>query len=148
MHIYGVLQDHLPLGFIFAVFMLATVSGTVIFQQLVDKGYALTTIMTYTLFLASVFLGTSAVFSSFLPRFLSFVAYEVCIGIYFPTMGTLRSKLLPEQYRTALMSWYGGIFFQKYLIFVQFTIDSRSLYISNIGFHYSHVFFFQVSSSA
>jgi hypothetical protein len=33
--------------------------------------------------------------------------FEACVGMYFPTIGTLRSKYLPDQYRSVLMNLFG-----------------------------------------
>lgn len=99
-------DDHVPLGFIFASFMLASVSGTLAFRQLVDRGFSLTRIMNLALGISTISLIVSAMWHSFYYRYLSFIIYQLCCGVYFPTMGTLRSEILPDQYRTALMSWF------------------------------------------
>lgn len=33
--------------------------------------------------------------------------YEICVGVYFPSIGTLRSRYLPEQHRSVLMNIFG-----------------------------------------
>lgn len=35
------------------------------------------------------------------------LAFEVCVGMYFPSIGTLRSTYLPEQYRSVIMNLFG-----------------------------------------
>lgn len=35
------------------------------------------------------------------------LVFEVCVGMYFPSIGTLRSTYLPEQYRSVIMNLFG-----------------------------------------
>ena len=35
-----------------------------------------------------------------------FITFEVCVGVYFPSIGTLRSQLLPESHRPVIMSLF------------------------------------------
>jgi len=37
---------------------------------------------------------------------LGFLVFETTVGLYFPTLGTLRSKYIPEDSRAAIMSFY------------------------------------------
>lgn len=37
---------------------------------------------------------------------LSFFAFEACVGMYFPILGTMRSKYLPESHRSVIMSLF------------------------------------------
>ena len=41
------------------------------------------------------------------PLVLSFFAFEACVGTYFPLIGTLRSKYLPDAYRGVIMNLFG-----------------------------------------
>lgn len=36
----------------------------------------------------------------------AFLAFEVCVGIFWPVMGTLRSQLLPEELRSTTMNLF------------------------------------------
>jgi len=36
----------------------------------------------------------------------SFFAFEACVGMYFPLIGTLRSKYLPDAYRGVIMNFF------------------------------------------
>jgi hypothetical protein len=40
------------------------------------------------------------------PLVAAFFAFEGCVGMYFPLIGTLRSKYLPDAYRGVLMNLY------------------------------------------
>jgi hypothetical protein len=99
-------QDHAPLGFIFASFMLAIVTGSMLFRRLVLGGWALASLLKMSLLAAFVSLALTSLSTRFMPMYLGFVAFQLSFGLYLPTMGTMRSKLLPEQHRTALMSWW------------------------------------------
>lgn len=37
----------------------------------------------------------------------AFLAFEACVGMYFPLVGTLRSKYLPDAYRGVIMNLFG-----------------------------------------
>jgi len=41
------------------------------------------------------------------PLVVSFFFFEVCVGMYFPLIGTLRSKYLPDAYRGVIMNLFG-----------------------------------------
>ena len=37
----------------------------------------------------------------------SFFVFEACVGCYFPLIGTLRSKIIPESHRSVIMNLFG-----------------------------------------
>merc|ERR1719408_498443 len=39
-------------------------------------------------------------------RFLSFLAFEMSVGLYFPMMGTLKGMIVPEESRAAIYNLY------------------------------------------
>merc|ERR1711871_668531 len=41
-----------------------------------------------------------------LARFLSFMLFELCVGMYFPMMGTLKGLVVPEEARSAIYNCY------------------------------------------
>jgi len=47
-----------------------------------------------------------ALSSSDTATFLSFLLFEVCVGVYFPTMGTMKSVIVPENKRVAIYNLY------------------------------------------
>ena len=63
-------------------------------------------VLTLSIAVSTVSLAIAAIRTDFHTLFACFVLYEIGCGAYFPTMGTLRSSVLPEQHRTALMNWY------------------------------------------
>ncbi|KAL7552742.1 hypothetical protein ACHAWF_015979 [Thalassiosira exigua] len=48
-----------------------------------------------------------AAWQSLAPLIVSYFVYESCVGLYFPSIGTLRSKYLPDTHRSSLMSLFG-----------------------------------------
>jgi len=38
---------------------------------------------------------------------LAFFVFEACVGMYFPSIGSLRSKYLPDQHRAVMMNLFG-----------------------------------------
>merc|ERR550525_2359976 len=39
-------------------------------------------------------------------RFVCFLVFEACVGLYFPMMGTLKGKVVPEQMRSTIYNLY------------------------------------------
>lgn len=110
--------NHAPLGYIFAAFMMAVMAGSFLFRRLVEQGLPLSTIMTYSLAFTTFCLMVAATRREFHALFLCFVGFQLGCGVYFPTMGSIRSRILPEAHRTALMNWffYLGVYLQRCLI--------------------------------
>ena len=38
--------------------------------------------------------------------FLAFLLFEIGVGIYFPAMGFIRSRIIPDKHRTSIMNWF------------------------------------------
>lgn len=93
-----------PYGLIFSAFMMACMCGSSIFS-LIDSNTHPTKILlpvfalsAAALMLSNYFCGTShlgLVFGGFL-------LFEFCIGIYFPTIGSLKSEIVPEEARAGV----------------------------------------------
>ena len=103
-----------PLGMIFSCFMVCIMIGSSLFSHLLNEkmwtpGQILqaaattfaccTAVCTYSAHPAAnnAFRNTS---------FLAFLTLETAIGLYFPSIGTLRSKLIPESHRATVVSWF------------------------------------------
>ena len=39
-------------------------------------------------------------------RFVAFLAFEACVGLYFPMMGTLKGDIVPEDMRSTIYNLY------------------------------------------
>ena len=53
----------------------------------------------------ATFLGVPT--GALVPLVASFFVFEACVGTYFPLIGTLRSKYLPDAYRGVIMNLFG-----------------------------------------
>jgi len=99
----------IPFGTIFSCFMACCLMGSVMFGQLrrtlVDQKHILTGI----LFVSSVVFSWSAhaiQTGNLLSIMIAFFTFEACVGMYFPSIGTIRSELLPESHRCAIMTLF------------------------------------------
>ena len=98
-----------PFGTVFSCFMASCLLGSILCGQLrcsmVDVK-SITVAMLFTsmiAFLISVFaVQTKNLFAIIV----GFITFEVCVGVYFPSIGTLRSQLLPESHRPVIMSLF------------------------------------------
>jgi MFS family permease len=101
-----------PYGKIFSCFMAACMLGSTFFTIL-NKMIRLERIMIILLATASLALTSSLVTISnnstpdaLFRLFFSFLAFEACVGIYFPTIGTIRASILPDSHRSAIMTLF------------------------------------------
>eukprot|EP00923_Selenidium_pygospionis_P008048 GHVN01013643.1.p1 GENE.GHVN01013643.1~~GHVN01013643.1.p1 ORF type:complete len:498 (+),score=26.97 GHVN01013643.1:202-1494(+) len=97
------LPDHINHGLIFACFMTAVIIGSALAAEMKTSKFTLEGT------LVLMFIG--AAFSLLVPVFfplenslklLSFIVFEVCCGIYFPTFYTLRSIIVPDEARATI----------------------------------------------
>jgi len=102
-----------PIGMVFSCFMVCIMIGSNMFTMLTCKGHAEDQILKYCLLL----IGASMSVCCFTTRptkgpadgvisFFSFLALEVGFGMYFPTISSLRSKVVPESHRASVMNWF------------------------------------------
>ena len=96
-------DGRLPYGLIFATFMVCIMMGSIAFRWALSKGFSVERII-MPLLLVSAFAMFIPVFSSSSLTFLAFNLFEVCCGVYFPTMGSIRSKYVPEETRATVMN--------------------------------------------
>merc|ERR1712021_128980 len=81
-------------------------------------------------------IATFAVSSSMsLPAIvLSFFAFEACVGMYFPSIGTLRSKYVPDSHRSVIMNLFGiplNVLVVSVFLFVKYLGVNGALGISS-----------------
>ena len=99
-----------PYGTIFSSFMVCCMAGSTTFSALARGGATPENIMLRMLVLATTAMGTAAglcIGGAVVPLVAAFFAFEFCVGMYFPLVGTLRSVYLPEEYRGAIMNFFG-----------------------------------------
>ncbi len=95
-------------GLLYSAFMLCCMIGskcsnTLIFGKKIK--------LSFILFLASISLGIISILVhyndiqyNFIIISLLFCIYEICIGYYFPTISTIRSNIIPNNYKSMIMN--------------------------------------------
>lgn len=103
-----------PYGTVFSCFMACCLLGSSCFGQFVAKAGVPTEVFTSVfLSIATVAMGSAAVAASSsvaMPLWAlvaAFFAFEGCVGMYFPSIGTLRSKYVPDSHRSVIMNLFG-----------------------------------------
>jgi MFS family permease len=98
-----------PFGTIFSCFMACGLLGSVLFGQLQNKSVDVKRIMAGILLVSTMTFSWSvhAIQTDTLFGIISaFFAFEACVGMYFPSIGTIRSELLPEKHRCAITTLF------------------------------------------
>jgi len=105
-----------PYGTVFSCFMASCLLGSTIFGQLAKRNVPTETSTSAMLSVATVAMGIAAwVSTSSTPvvamplaaLVAAFFAFEGCVGMYFPSIGTLRSKYVPDSHRSVIMNLFG-----------------------------------------
>ena len=101
-----------PYGAVFSCFMASCLLGSTLFGQLAKMGVQTEVSTSIMLTVAAVAMGcaTAAVSSPAAPLaalVIAFFAFEGCVGMYFPSIGTLRSKYIPDSHRSVIMNLFG-----------------------------------------
>lgn len=102
-----------PYGTVFSCFMACCLFGSTLFGQFAKMGVPSTegftagmlAVATLAMFTATLTVSSSVMN---LPALVaSFFAFEACVGMYFPSIGTLRSKYVPDSHRSVIMNLFG-----------------------------------------
>jgi MFS family permease len=97
----GVLK--IPHGLVFACFMVCLMIGSKLFEIIVK--FRPEEHMTRWVFVvASAALAMPILTTNATAVFIGFLVFEVCCGIYFPAVGTMRSRYIPEEVRSTVMN--------------------------------------------
>jgi hypothetical protein len=94
-----------PYGLIFATFMLGCMGGSKIFGIAV-KSMSCSTITLYVFTISAVCMSVPAFTESQPIILVAFIIFEVCVGMYWPAMGTIKSALVPENARATVYSLF------------------------------------------
>jgi len=97
----------IPFGTIFATFMVGCMLGSQIFGYAV-KIFKIERILVITFIISAISFSFVFIDSFFQTRtaFFGFILFEICVGIYFPCMSTLKSKIVPEEHRSSIYNLY------------------------------------------
>lgn len=104
------IQGNVPFGKVFSCFMACCMFGSSLFKALSDRGIAVEDTALGMLTLAVGGMATAAVVggsANLAVLAAAFFAFELCVGLYFPTIGLLRSKYLPDEHRSILVNLFG-----------------------------------------
>lgn len=100
-----------PYGTVFSCFMACCLLGSTLFGQLAKmsvptEGFTslMLTVATIAMTGATVTVGSSMNLAALIAAFFTF---EACVGMYFPSIGTLRSKYVPDSHRSVIMNLFG-----------------------------------------
>jgi MFS family permease len=98
-----------PYGSIFSCLMASCLVGSTAFSALQKRGVAVEKAAPFMLLSAAAAMisVTQLKTRSLLGLSTAMFLFEACVGMYFPTIGTLRSKYLPDKYRSVIMNFFG-----------------------------------------
>jgi len=99
------LSDDLPFGLIFATFMVCCMTGSSIFSIVVEK-FPVEKLGIAVFGVGSVAMAIVALEISDSVSFVGMNLFEVCVGMYFPIMGTMKGGIVPEDHRAAIYNLY------------------------------------------
>jgi len=98
-------RGEIPHGVIFSTFMVACMAGSSLFYFLIQ-------FMSAERFMPVALLSSAVMFliannsKNVLLLYICFILYEVIVGIYFPAIGTVRAKFVPEETRAGVMNLF------------------------------------------
>lgn len=97
-------DKNIPYGLIFAAFMVCIMIGSIVFRVALAHQWTPEKLAQPLLAAAAFSLLLPIFTSSQFVYFWAFNFFELCCGIYFPMIGTIRSKYVPEETRTSVMN--------------------------------------------
>lgn len=102
-----------PYGTVFSCFMASCLLGSTMFGQLSKQSVPTEASTTGMLSVATLAM-TAATFTvraggqaSLASLIASLFCFEACVGMYFPSIGTLRSRYVPDSHRSVIMNLFG-----------------------------------------
>ena len=99
-----------PYGTIFSCFMASCLLGSSIFSKIQSRMKSQIELPTSLMLTAAAAAMSTATFfglNNLAILAASFFVFEACVGMYFPSIGTLRSKYIPESHRSVIMNLFG-----------------------------------------
>merc|ERR1740138_995738 len=94
-----------PFGHIFTGFMIFCLLGTRVYAYLAGK-LAVEEIGLVVMLVSTACHLTVFFFESVQIRFVAFLVFEACVGLYFPMIGTLKGEIVPEDMRSTIYNLY------------------------------------------
>uniref|UniRef100_A0AC34GRT2 Molybdate-anion transporter n=1 Tax=Panagrolaimus sp. ES5 TaxID=591445 RepID=A0AC34GRT2_9BILA len=133
-------NERIPHGLIFAAFMVAVMMGSSMFK-LLSNSFSSESFLRVVLLVASFSLVIPIILPSNAPAiFAAFIVFEICVGIFWPAMGYLRGKYIPEETRSTTMNFFRvplniiviAILYQNFSMNVIFQFCVGLLFIATI----------------
>jgi len=94
-----------PFGHIFTGFMIFCLLGTRVYAYL-SKTLTVEQIGAMVMLVSAACHLTVFLFQDVKIRFVAFLVFEACVGLYFPMMGTLKGDIVPEDMRSTIYNIY------------------------------------------
>jgi len=96
-----------PFGKVFSCFMVCCMLGSSVFSILSKKfNVETTTVFMLAVATSAMAIAVAGVGSSLGALVGAFFLFEICVGLYFPSIGTLRSKYVPSSHRSMIVNLY------------------------------------------
>ncbi|CAJ1930731.1 unnamed protein product [Cylindrotheca closterium] len=95
----------LPFGLIFSTFMVSCMAGSSLFSILVEQ-YPIERLAVVLFAFASVGMAIVGFGVNESVSFIGMLFFEMCVGMYFPIMGTMKGGIVPENKRAAIYNLY------------------------------------------
>merc|ERR1712032_583900 len=96
-----------PMGLVFTLFMLASMSGASLFSLVGKTRFQATDVFPLVLVIAALALAFAAASGfSFYSTIFSYIVFEAAAGFYWPAAGSLKSRIVPEESRATVYNLY------------------------------------------
>jgi len=121
-----------PFGTIFSCFMTCSLLGSLLFTKSIAIPQRLTeSTAACMLAVSTMSIGLAAVFARAKTTSLAgilgtLLIYETCVGMYFPIIGTIRSKLIPDDQKSIVLSLF-GVPLNTFVVLIYLSINKLGL---------------------
>jgi uncharacterized membrane protein len=88
----------------FTILKICVTIGSTTFELLSAKGATTELIAGLTFIVGGISLLIPAITKIHVVRIIAFFAFEFSVGLYFPSIGMLRSRIVPEAHRSTIMT--------------------------------------------
>lgn len=94
-------------GLVFANYMVAVMIGSSLFSLIGGKYLKREVLLLYVFLAASLAFIVPILFpNSGMLVFISFLVFEACVGLFWPSIGTLKGTYIPENVRSTVMNYF------------------------------------------
>ncbi|KAK3576673.1 hypothetical protein CHS0354_004958 [Potamilus streckersoni] len=125
---------HIPHGHIFAGFMVSIMIGSSLFK-LLSKHTAVESFMRPVLVVSSLTLAVPIIFPGHqMLIFAAFLVFECCVGIFWPSMSTMRGKYVPEETRATIMNFFRIPLNMIVVVILLQNLDMKVIFQCCVGF--------------